>query len=126
MEPDEVYNLGRNLMLQLVSKVRYTADVDGVGTLRLLEAVRFLGLEKKTKFYQASTSELYGLFKRLHKKRQHLFTHDLLMLWLNYIHIGYVLTIVSHTVCLHAMVYYLIMRAHVEEKHLLHVRLRVG
>ena len=43
----------------------YTADVDAMGTLRLLEAIRFLGLEKKTRFYQASTSELYGLVQEI-------------------------------------------------------------
>ena len=46
----------------------YTADVDGLGTLRLLEAIRFLGLEEKTKFYQASTSELYGLVQEVPRK----------------------------------------------------------
>ena len=46
----------------------YTADVDGVGTLRMLEAIRFLGLEQKTKFYQASTSELYGLVQETQQK----------------------------------------------------------
>ena len=46
----------------------YTADVDAIGTLRLLEAIRFLGLEQKTKFYQASTSELYGLVQETQKE----------------------------------------------------------
>lgn len=46
----------------------YTADVDAMGTLRLLEAIRFLGLEKKTRFYQASTSELYGLVQEIPQK----------------------------------------------------------
>ncbi|AFO89967.1 GDP-mannose 4,6-dehydratase Gmd [Phaeobacter inhibens] len=62
IEPDEVYNLGAQSHVAVSFEVpEYTADVDGIGTLRLLEAIRFLGLEKKTRFYQASTSELYGL-----------------------------------------------------------------
>jgi GDPmannose 4,6-dehydratase len=62
IRPDEVYNLGAQSHVAVSFEVpEYTADVDAIGTLRLLEAIRFLGLEKKTKFYQASTSELYGL-----------------------------------------------------------------
>lgn len=61
VEPDEVYNLGAQSHVAVSFEApEYTADVDAIGTLRLLEAIRFLGLEKKTKFYQASTSELYG------------------------------------------------------------------
>ena len=62
IEPDEVYNLGAQSHVKVSFEApEYTADVDGIGTLRLLEAIRFLGLEKKTRFYQASTSELFGL-----------------------------------------------------------------
>ncbi|MES2844228.1 MAG: GDP-mannose 4,6-dehydratase [Pseudomonadota bacterium] len=62
IEPDEVYNLGAQSHVAVSFEApEYTADVDALGTLRLLEAIRFLGLEKKTRFYQASTSELYGL-----------------------------------------------------------------
>lgn len=62
IQPDEVYNLAAQSHVAVsFESPEYTADVDGVGTLRLLEAIRFLGLEKKTRFYQASTSELYGL-----------------------------------------------------------------
>ena len=62
IEPDEIYNLGAQSHVAVSFEApEYTADVDAIGTLRLLEAIRFLGLEKKTKFYQASTSELYGL-----------------------------------------------------------------
>ena len=61
IEPDEVYNLGAQSHVAVsFENPEYTADIDAIGTLRLLEAIRFLGLEKKTKFYQASTSELYG------------------------------------------------------------------
>ena len=62
VQPDEVYNLGAQSHVAVSFEApEYTADVDGIGTLRLLEAIRFLGLETKTRFYQASTSELYGL-----------------------------------------------------------------
>ena len=62
VRPDEVYNLGAQSHVAVSFEApEYTADVDALGTLRLLEAIRFLGLEKKTRFYQASTSELYGL-----------------------------------------------------------------
>jgi GDPmannose 4,6-dehydratase len=62
VQPDEVYNLGAMSHVAVsFESPEYTADVDGMGTLRLLEAIRILGLEKKTRFYQASTSELYGL-----------------------------------------------------------------
>ena len=62
VQPDEVYNLGAQSHVAVsFESPEYTADVDGMGTLRILEAIRILGLEKKTRFYQASTSELYGL-----------------------------------------------------------------
>jgi GDPmannose 4,6-dehydratase len=61
-QPDEIYNLGAQSHVQVsFEQPEYTADTDALGPLRLLEAIRILGLEKKTKFYQASTSELYGL-----------------------------------------------------------------
>jgi GDPmannose 4,6-dehydratase len=66
VQPDEVYNLGAQSHVAVsFESPEYTADVDGMGTLRLLEAIRFLGLEKKTRFYQASTSELYGLVQEV-------------------------------------------------------------
>ncbi|MDC1509785.1 GDP-mannose 4,6-dehydratase [Oceanospirillaceae bacterium] len=62
IRPDEVYNLAAQSHVAVSFEApEYTADVDGLGALRILEAIRFLGLEKKTRFYQASTSELYGL-----------------------------------------------------------------
>ena len=62
VQPDEVYNLAAQSHVAVSFEApEYTADVDALGTLRILEAIRLLGLEKKTKFYQASTSELYGL-----------------------------------------------------------------
>lgn len=69
IQPDEVYNLGAQSHVAVSFEApEYTADVDAIGTLRLLEAIRFLGLEKKTKFYQASTSELYGLVQEIPQK----------------------------------------------------------
>lgn len=66
VEPDEVYNLGAQSHVAVsFASPEYTADVDAIGTLRLLEAIRFLGLEKKTRFYQASTSELYGMVREV-------------------------------------------------------------
>ena len=61
VRPDEVYNLGAQSHVAVsFESPEYTADVDAMGTLRLLEAIRFLGMEKTCRFYQASTSELYG------------------------------------------------------------------
>jgi GDPmannose 4,6-dehydratase len=69
VEPDEVYNLGAQSHVAVsFESPEYTADVDAMGALRLLEAIRFLGMESKTKFYQASTSELYGLVQETPQK----------------------------------------------------------
>ncbi len=66
IEPDEVYNLGAQSHVAVsFESPEYTADVDAIGTLRLLESIRFLGFGKHTKFYQASTSELYGLVQEI-------------------------------------------------------------
>ncbi|MDO8418816.1 MAG: GDP-mannose 4,6-dehydratase [Rubrivivax sp.] len=69
VQPDEIYNLGAMSHVAVSFEMpEYTADADGIGTLRLLEAIRILGLEKKTRFYQASTSELYGLVQETPQK----------------------------------------------------------
>lgn len=69
VQPDEVYNLGAQSHVAVsFESPEYTVETDGVGTLRLLEAIRLLGLEKKTRFYQASTSELYGLVQETPQK----------------------------------------------------------
>ena len=66
VQPDEIYNLSAQSHVAVsFEEPEYTADVDALGALRLLEAIRFLGLEKKTRFYQASTSELYGLVQEV-------------------------------------------------------------
>jgi GDPmannose 4,6-dehydratase len=103
VEPDEVYNLGAQSHVAVsFDSPEYTADVDAMGTLRLLEAIRFLGLEKKTRFYQASTSELYGLVQETPQKKfifwvllqknpkntRPPFTRDLPMLSQSYTHTG--------------------------------------
>ncbi|MXO95854.1 GDP-mannose 4,6-dehydratase [Erythrobacter aquimaris] len=69
VQPDEIYNLAAQSHVAVsFESPEYTADVDGLGTLRLLEAIRFLDLEKKARFYQASTSELYGLVQEVPQK----------------------------------------------------------
>lgn len=69
VQPDEIYNLGAMSHVKVsFDTPEYTANVDGLGTLRLLEAIRILGLEKKTRIYQASTSELYGLVQETPQK----------------------------------------------------------
>lgn len=70
-QPDEIYNLGAMSHVAVsFESPEYTADVDGIGTLRILEAVRILGLERKTRFYQASTSELYGLVQEIPQREK--------------------------------------------------------
>lgn len=69
IQPDEIYNLGAMSHVRVSFEMpEYTANVDGLGTLRMLEAIRLLGLTKKTKFYQASSSELYGLVQEIPQK----------------------------------------------------------
>jgi GDPmannose 4,6-dehydratase len=69
VQPDEIYNLGAQSHVQVSFEVpEYTADDDGIGTLRLLEAIRILGMENKVRFYQASTSELYGKVQEVPQK----------------------------------------------------------
>ena len=71
VQPDEIYNLGAMSHVQVSFEVpEYVADTDGVGTLRLLEAIRILNLTKKTKIYQASTSELYGKVQEVPQKEK--------------------------------------------------------
>ena len=70
-QPDEIYNLGAQSHVAVsFESPEYTADVDAIGPLRMLEAIRILGLEKKTRFYQASTSELYGLVQEIPQKEK--------------------------------------------------------
>ncbi|HCN66850.1 MAG TPA: GDP-mannose 4,6-dehydratase, partial [Candidatus Accumulibacter sp.] len=69
VQPDEIYNLAAQSHVAVsFEEPEYTANADGIGALRMLEAIRILGLEKKTRFYQASTSELYGLVQEIPQK----------------------------------------------------------
>lgn len=100
VQPDEVYNLGAMSHVAVsFESPEYTADVDAMGTLRLLEAIRFLGLEKKIRFYQASTSELYGLVQEIPRKRRRLSTRVRRMPSPNCTPTGSPLTIVNLTEC---------------------------
>ena len=73
VQPDEIYNLAAMSHVAVSFETpEYTANADGMGTLRILEAIRILGLEKKTRFYQASTSELYGLVQEMPRGLRHL------------------------------------------------------
>ena len=75
--PDEIYNLAaQSHVEESFSQPEYTANTNGLGTLRLLEAIKILNLCNKTKFYQASTSELFGQIQEKIKKKQHLFIHE--------------------------------------------------
>ncbi|HAY13737.1 MAG TPA: GDP-mannose 4,6-dehydratase, partial [Armatimonadetes bacterium] len=68
-QPDEIYNLGAQSHVKVsFDTPEYTAQADAVGTLRILEAIRILGMEKHVRFYQASTSELYGLVQEIPQK----------------------------------------------------------
>ena len=76
IKPDEIYNLAAQSHVMVSFETpEYTANADALGTLRILEAIKILGLKKKTRFYQASTSELYGnSFKKFQNEKKHLFT----------------------------------------------------
>ena len=124
IEPDEVYNLGAQSHVAVSFETpEYTADVDALGALRLLEAIRFLGLENKTKFYQASSSELYGLVQETPQKETTPFIQDPLTLFLNYLRIGLLSITENHMVFMHAMGFYLIMNPLEEGRPLLQERL---
>ncbi len=90
IQPDEIYNLGAMSHVRVsFDTPEYTANVDGLGSLRILEAVRLLGLTEKTRIYQASTSELYGKVQgSTTNTKIHHFIPDLLMALQNYMLIG--------------------------------------
>jgi len=84
VQPDEIYNLGAMSHVRVsFDEPEYTAQVDGIGTLRILEAVRLLGLTEKTRIYQASTSELYGGCRATPNRKQRRFIRARPMRWLN-------------------------------------------
>lgn len=77
VQPDEIYNLAAQSHVAVsFEEPEYTANSDAIGPLRVLEAIRILGLTKKTKFYQASTSELYGLVQEIPQKKPHRFIRE--------------------------------------------------
>ncbi len=89
VQPDEIYNLAAMSHVHVSFEMpEYTANADGIGTLRILEAVRILGLEKKTRIYQASTSNFMVKFRKFLKLKQHLFIPEVLMLLLKCMPIG--------------------------------------
>ena len=123
-QPDEIYNLGAMSHVAVsFDTPEYVGNVDGLGTLRILEAVRILGLEKKTRIYQASTSELYGGMpenkndKGFMMKIQH-FIQDHHTALQKYMVFGLQKTIEKHIICLLAMESYLIMNLQEEGRHL--------
>jgi GDPmannose 4,6-dehydratase len=82
IQPDEIYNLAAMSHVAVsFDTPEYTANADGIGTLRLLEAIRLLNLTEKTKIYQASTSELYGLVQQVPQSEKTLSTREAHMLW---------------------------------------------
>ena len=101
VQPDEIYNLAAQSHVKVSFDVpEYTAEADAVGTLRMLEAVRILGLEKKTKIYQASTSELFGWCRKSLRRKRLLSIPVLRMGWPSSMVSGLPRIIVKVTVCL--------------------------
>ncbi len=89
VEPDEVYNLAAQSHVKVsFESPEYTAETVALGTLKILEAIKLLGLEKKTKFYQASTSELYGEVQEIPQTEKHLSIHEAHTLLQSYTPIG--------------------------------------
>ena len=86
IKPNEIYNLGAQSHVQVSFQVpEYTANVDALGTLRILDSIKTLNLEKKTKFYQAGTSEMFGSSKPPQSERT-MFTQGVLMQQQNFLH----------------------------------------
>ena len=123
IEPDEIYNLAAQPHVKVSWDCpEYTADNDGLGTLRLLEAVRINKFENRTKFYQASTSELYGLIQEPVQTGKLLFIRARLMRALNYTPAGYALTTGKASVCMHLTAYCSTTNRRAEVKHLLRAK----
>ncbi len=99
-QPDEIYNLAAMSHVRVsFDTPEYTANADGMGTLRLLEALRILKMEKKTRIYQASTSELYGLVQEVPQRETTPFTRAAHMRWRSYTPTGSPLTIAKLMAC---------------------------
>jgi GDPmannose 4,6-dehydratase len=127
VQPDEVYNLAAQSHVAVSFETpEYTANADAIGPLRILEAIRILGLEKKTRFYQASTSELYGLVQEIPQKETTPFsTPALPMRWPNCTLTGSRSTTVRPTASTAATASCLIMNRHCGAKPLSLARLPV-
>ena len=104
IKPEEIYNLGAQSHVKVSFEMpEYTGQVDGLGTLRVLEAVRLLGLEEHTRIYQASTSELYGLVQETPQTEKTPFSHALPMVD-KICGLGSSKTIESHMECIVVLV----------------------
>ena len=89
VEPDEIYNLGAQSHVQVSFETpEYTAQADALGTLRVLEALRILGMEKKVRFYQASTSELFGKVQKIPQDEETPFIPAVLTVWQSFMPSG--------------------------------------
>ena len=118
--PDEIYNLASQSHVKVsYSNSLYTADANGMGALRILEIIRLLGLETQTRFYQASTSEMYGEVKPIAQKENSEFHPIHHMVFLNYMLIGLLKTIEGILIFLHLLEFCLITNRQEEEKLLL-------
>ena len=126
VQPDEIYNLAAQSHVAVsFEEPEYTANSDGLGTLRVLEAIRILGLETKTRFYQASTSELSTVwYKRRLKEKLHLFIHDLPMLQQSFMPTGLLLIIERLMASMPVTEFYLITKVLCVARPLLRERLQ--
>ena len=120
VNPDEIYNLAAQSHVGVSFEMpEYTTDVNSLGTLRILDAIKNLGLEKKTKFYQASTSELFGEIQQKKQSEKTKFYPKAPMLVQSYLLIGLQKIIENLIIFLLQMVYFSIMSPQEEEKLLL-------
>ena len=112
VQPDEIYNLAAMSHVAVSFETpEYTANADGIGTLRILEAIRLLGLEMKTRFYQASTSELYGLVQEVPQKETTPFYHAAPTQSQSSTDTGSLSIIARRMVCMLAMAFFSITKA---------------
>ena len=89
VRPDEIYNLAAQSHVAVSFEVpEYTANADAIGALRILESIKFHGMQNKTKFYQAGTSEMFGKVKSFHKMSRLTFILEVLMELQSFMHIG--------------------------------------